>query len=218
MSQQTYTVQRDDSLTKIAKRFGTTVKTLQTLNNLPNANQIMSGMTLRLPASMDATHPDLNKPVTSAGATGPVTAQLPPSGTGFVTYNPDNPPGSDRFGTAGFVQALIALGAEWAQSEAVPIGFGDMSRRNGTPFPPHRGHKSGREVDLRPLRKDGQNAPIRWDQLSQYDRNKTRKLMELIKRREKNAQIFFNDPVLIDLGLAKPLAGHDNHLHLQIYD
>jgi len=212
-----YTVQRDDTLTKIAKRFGTTVKTLKDLNNISNVNTIFPGQLIILPQSTTPAHPDLQKPTTSAGAKGPIKSQLPSSGNGFVIYNPDHPPGSDRFATTGFIAALTALAGEWAEAEDVPIAFGDMSRKDGVVFPPHKGHRSGREVDIRPFRRDGANQPVVWTSAA-YDRARTRRLMELIKRREKNAQIFFNDVVLIDAGLAKPLKGHDNHLHLQIYD
>ncbi len=213
----TYTVQRDDTLSKIALRFGTTWQVLKSLNGLANADEISSGQVLKLPTDTEADHPDLAKPATSAGKVGPVTAQLPAAGPGFVTYNPDNPPGSDRFGTAGFVAALQALAQTWSATELIPISFGDMSRKNGVPFPPHRGHRTGREVDIRPFRKDGENLPVSW-QMAAYDRLTTRRLIQLVKQREPNARFFFNDPVLIDAGLARPLGGHDNHLHLQIYD
>jgi len=213
----TYSVQRDDSLGKIALRFGTTWQILKTLNGLANANQIFPGQVLKLPAATDVDHPDLAKPATSAGKVGPVTTQLPVSGPGFVIYNPDDAQGSDRYGTAGFVAALQELAQKWSASEAVPISFGDMSRKNGPPFPPHNGHRTGREVDIRPFRKDGRNLPATW-QSADYDRATTRKFIQLAKQIESNAIFFFNDPVLIDAGLAKRLGGHDNHLHLQIYD
>lgn len=213
----TYTVQRDDTLGKIAVRFGTTWQGLKTLNGLADANQIFPGQLLKLPPVTEGNHPDLTKPVTSAGKIGPVTAQLPASGPGFVIYNPNDPPGSDRYGTAGFVAALQQLAQIWSTTETVPISFGDMSRKNGAAFPPHRGHRSGREVDIRPFRKDGRNLPARW-QSAEYDRLTTRKFVQLVKEIEPNALVFFNDPVLIDAGLAKRLGGHDNHLHLQIYD
>ncbi len=146
-----------------------------------------------------------------------MTSQLPASGPGFVTYNPDHPPGSDRYGTEGFVAALQDLATKWIASETVPISFGDMCRKNGTKFPPHRGHRSGREVDIRPFRKDGKNLPVTW-RAAEYDRLATRRLIQLVKQLQPNARFFFNDPVLIDAGLARHLGGHDNHLHLQIYD
>ncbi|MXO58232.1 LysM peptidoglycan-binding domain-containing protein [Altererythrobacter salegens] len=217
MANPTYTVQRDDTLGKIALRFGTTWQALKALNALVSADVIHPGQVLKLPADTEPDHPDLTKPVTSAGKVAPITTQLPVSGPGFVIYNPDDAAGSDRFGTEGFVAALKDMAKKWSQSETVPIAFGDMSHKNGTKFPPHKGHVSGREVDIRPLRKDGKNLPATWKS-AEYDRLKTQKLMMLVKAEQPNAKFFFNDPVLIDEGLCRPLGGHDNHLHLQIYD
>jgi LysM repeat protein len=44
----TYTVVKGDNLTKIAKRYGTTVSALVKLNNIKNANLINVGQVLRL--------------------------------------------------------------------------------------------------------------------------------------------------------------------------
>jgi LysM repeat protein len=213
----TYSVQRDDSLGKIARRFGTSWQVLKALNGLANANQIFPGQVLKLPAATDGTHPGLAKPATSAGKVGPVTTKLPASGPGFVIYNPDDAQGSDRYGTAGFVAALQELARKWSSTETVPISFGDMNRKNGAPFPPHNGHRTGREVDIRPFRKDGRNLPATW-RLAEYDRPTTRRFIQLVKQLEPNAVVFFNDPELIEARLARGLRGHDNHLHLQIYD
>ncbi len=44
-----YQIMAGDTLSKIAKRFGTTVKQLQELNGIKNANLIFTGKTLKLP-------------------------------------------------------------------------------------------------------------------------------------------------------------------------
>ena len=44
----TYVIQKGDNLTQIAKRFGTTVATLEKLNNLDNRDLIYAGNTLRI--------------------------------------------------------------------------------------------------------------------------------------------------------------------------
>lgn len=41
-----YVVKKGDNLTKIAKKYGTTVNKLKTLNNIPNANLIYVGQRL----------------------------------------------------------------------------------------------------------------------------------------------------------------------------
>jgi LysM repeat protein len=45
----TYTVQRGDTLGKIARQFGTTVRALQDLNQIPNADLIYTGQVLAIP-------------------------------------------------------------------------------------------------------------------------------------------------------------------------
>lgn len=44
----TYTIRKGDTLTSIAKRFGTTVQALQAKNGIKNANRIVAGHTLKL--------------------------------------------------------------------------------------------------------------------------------------------------------------------------
>lgn len=45
----TYTVQKGDTLSKIALKHGTTVSALAALNNIRNVNVIRTGQVLRLP-------------------------------------------------------------------------------------------------------------------------------------------------------------------------
>lgn len=45
-----YTIQRGDTLSKIAARYGTTVAVLVELNNIPNKNRIYAGHKLLIPA------------------------------------------------------------------------------------------------------------------------------------------------------------------------
>jgi LysM repeat protein len=50
-TQSTYTVQRGDTLSSIARRFNVTTATLAQLNNIANANLIYVGQVLRIPPS-----------------------------------------------------------------------------------------------------------------------------------------------------------------------
>ncbi len=52
-----YTVQRGDTLTSIATRYGTTAATLARANNLYNASLIYVGQKLRIPAGANSTSP-----------------------------------------------------------------------------------------------------------------------------------------------------------------
>lgn len=48
-AQKTYTVVKGDTLSKIAKQFGTTVNTLVALNGIKNKNLIYVGQVIKLP-------------------------------------------------------------------------------------------------------------------------------------------------------------------------
>lgn len=47
----TYVIRSGDTLSEIAQRFGTTIATLQALNNIQNPNLIYAGNTIRIPKS-----------------------------------------------------------------------------------------------------------------------------------------------------------------------
>ncbi|CAN5568612.1 hypothetical protein BH10CHL1_BH10CHL1_46330 [soil metagenome] len=70
-----YVVQRGDTLSAIARRFGTTVAYLMQLNNIKNANQIYVGQQLRAPApgTPNATRVQFPAGATSVTLTGNVT-------------------------------------------------------------------------------------------------------------------------------------------------
>lgn len=138
--------------------------------------------------------------------------ELPRSGAGFVTYNRD---GDDQFGTSGTIEFVEALCAKWAEiePEGAPVQVGDISRKNGGAFPPHRTHRDGCDVDFRPFSLKGALAPVAW-QHEGYDRAATERFIRLIRRMHPRAVVLFNDPVLIRKSLCRASAGHDNHLHL----
>jgi peptidoglycan hydrolase-like protein with peptidoglycan-binding domain len=157
-------------------------------------------------------------PVTSVkpnGTNKDIDSVLPMSGEGFRTYNRE-PQGADQFGTQLTVNALIALAKAWFLIHPeVPIQFGDMSRRFGGKFPPHKSHQSGRDADVRPIRKDNQMAAITMTE-AQYDSKRTEEFVRLVLKMFPGATIFFNDPKIVSKGLTKPLGGHHNHLHIRL--
>jgi peptidoglycan hydrolase-like protein with peptidoglycan-binding domain len=143
-----------------------------------------------------------------------INVVLPQSGTGFTTYNRE-PGGADQHGTQLTINALIDVAQAWALLHPeVLLQFGDISRRGGGAFPPHKAHKKGREVDVRPLRKDNLLAATNIHDPS-YDSKRTGEFVKLVRTKHPGVTIFFNDPKLINAGLTKQLGGHNNHLHLR---
>ncbi len=140
-----------------------------------------------------------------------IDTDLGSRGPGWVTYNRD---GNDQFGTPRTVARLKAVFAEWNRRHPdSPMSVGDMSRRGGGHFPPHSTHQNGKQVDLRPQNRGGDNTPMTW-QSGQYSREKTREFMKLVKQMVPGTRFLFNDPKLIAEGLSSRAGGHDNHLHL----
>ena len=144
-----------------------------------------------------------------ASGGGPVNSVLPRSGQGFRTYSS----AAQQYGTESVINELRASSAEWAARGGSPVNIGDVSKSGGGDLPGHQTHEQGRQVDIRPFRRDGSNAPTTWQSRS-YDREQTRNYVEFIKERNPGATVLFNDPVLVREGLTKRSDGHDNHLHV----
>ncbi len=160
------------------------------------------------------------KPV-KAGPTGEINTILPERGDGFRTFLRE-PGGATQFGTEQTINALTDLAREWFLIHPeVPLQYGHISRKGGGPFIStvnpgklaHKTHKNGRNIDIRPIRKDDLMAATAINE-SNYDPARTKELVLLIKRKHPGASIFFNDPILTKLGLTKAVSGHHNHLHL----
>ena len=95
---------------------------------------------------------------------------LPKSGKGYY-WKDDHP--QDYYGRRSTIDKIIKLGKEWDRTHGSNpgIGIGDISLKGGGDFfynpphtqPPHKGHKTGLEVDIRPMRKDGTRQGVSWN-------------------------------------------------------
>jgi LysM repeat protein len=124
----TYTVQRGDTLFKIAARFNTTVSTLLRLNRINNPNLIFIGQRLQLPAA--AATPTVATPV---GTTLPLTATPTPTtdqGGGAAATEEPTTISSRGYGFAFGIEAFMigqdsqalttqaaAMGMQWVKQE-----------------------------------------------------------------------------------------------------
>lgn len=135
--------------------------------------------------------------------------QLPQGGNGYYSYSP----AANQFGTQATIDTLTDIGRQWQTNALTPFGVGDISLQQGGPMPGHTtGHRIGRNVDLRPMRTDGQRKPVTW-QHAEYSRELTQLLVDNFRAHANVTKIFFNDPQVTGV---QPLAGHDNHLHVEM--
>src|ERR1051325_11123179 len=106
-----------------------------------------------------------------------VDVLLPKNGTGFVTNNRGND--EFQFGIQSTIDAALRVGVAWnALHPQRPFSIGQISKKGGGKFGVHVSHRLGVDVDVRPMRLDGQNEPVAIDN-SQYDPELTRELIKL---------------------------------------
>jgi murein endopeptidase len=153
--------------------------------------------------------------------------KLPPSGEGFLTWDPvlkqvGNRPWR-RWGTERLLRTVRSVLAAYAQRhpDAPPVLVGDLSRRRGGDFGPHFGgighasHQNGLDVDVYYPRVDRKLRSSRRP--AQVDRAAAQELVDAFVAA--GAVNVFVGPSLDLRGPAKivsALVHHDNHLHVRL--
>ena len=149
----------------------------------------------------------------------PNFAQLPQVGAnrGFYSYGtPDG--GRAQWGRQNAIDAVSDAGSRWNATGAPAFGVGNMSKEDGLPYG-HEGHQmSGRDVDIRPIRRDGLPSGVTWKLPDGtinpvYDRLGTQRLVDTLRATGSVNRIYFNDP---EIRGVSPYSGHDNHLHMEV--
>lgn len=107
---------------------------------------------------------------------------------------------------------LIRIEHLWGATDSRRLGIGNISLPSGVRFPPHRSHRSGLEVDMRPVRKDGKEQPVHY-RSSDYDRAATSKLVQMMWQTGMVTRLFFSDAAVPRVS---PMIGHDDHLHVEV--
>ncbi|MFI6015242.1 penicillin-insensitive murein endopeptidase [Streptomyces sp. NPDC051243] len=140
-----------------------------------------------------------------------ISAQLPAQGPGFYADGRRD----RQFARSETIRALLAAAQGWHRShpDGPRIGIREISLRGGGPISGHGSHRLGLDVDIRPVRADGQEAPARWDRPG-YAQSLTQ---ELVDRLRGNGVlpvhfVLFNDPGVRGV---RQWAGHDDHLHVR---
>jgi len=144
-----------------------------------------------------------------------VNTVLPASGVGFVTNN-RGPSGKFQFGEKSTIDAAVAVGIAWeALNPARPFSIGQISLKGGGQMPPHKSHRVGLDVDVRPMRTDGANEPVTITD-TEYDRAMTTALITQWWKKAPVQSLFFNDPTVIATGLSQFVNGHHHHFHVRL--
>lgn len=133
--------------------------------------------------------------------------QLPASGTGFYAYGV----ASKRWGTQRAVYGVMRVAQRWS-GIGPALGIGNISLQNGGPMRPHKTHRDGTDVDVRPIRSDGARGPVTIAQRA-YSRPLTRRVLELFREVVGVQFVYFNDRGVPGV---RPIAGHDNHFHVRV--
>lgn len=109
------------------------------------------------------------------------------------------------------VTAVLRVAREWMMIDSRRIGIGDISMADGVKTPNHRGHRTGLNLDVRPLRKDGREEAVTWQQTGLYDQDATRRLIHLFRAFAPVVKVIFNDS---EIPYCSKALHHDNHFHL----
>lgn len=132
-------------------------------------------------------------------------------GGGYYTYGtPDQ--GAGQYAHPNLMTFLMKVANNWCAIDNRKFGVGNISLAGGSRYPGHASHRSGLDLDIRPLRKDGLRQAV-WCTSSDYDHEGTARLVELMWNTGMVSMIFFNDR---NIPRMQRLAGHDNHLHLTL--
>lgn len=148
-----------------------------------------------------------------------IDVQLPRGGPGFIIKS--GSPAVHQFGTERTIRRFLAFATMWGtQGGEFPLRVGEISKRGGGLFPPHKGagHSNGIAVDIGLFRKDRQNVPTNIHDPS-YDRALTQRLITALDQSPLVSLMIFNDPqVKAGKKLRHDHAGvhvHDNHIHAE---
>lgn len=179
----------------------------------PDGRVDPDGMTLRrlIAAAQSESGPPKRTPQEATGPTdGLRLVQLAQgSAKGLYSYAT----GEYQWGTDRTVQTLLSVGRRLHENPLrLEVGVGHISFQQGGEMPPHKTHRNGRNVDLRPLSEDSARRPISITD-SKYSRERTRILVQELLKESSVTRILFNDK---EIEGVRYFAGHHNHLHLEI--
>ena len=133
-------------------------------------------------------------------------------GGGYYAYK-EADQGKSHYAHPHLITVLTKIANAWVQLDTRKFGVGDISLAGGPEHPDHGTHRSGLDVDIRPVRRDGARAPCRI-QSSEYDRDATAKLIALFVADRMVKTVLFNDSSIPGV---RHWSGHDDHFHVTLF-
>jgi hypothetical protein len=159
--------------------------------------------------------PDPLRPRPTQDSRGYFMLPQSPMESGYYTYGqlyhkPDK--GAYQYAHPIMMTAILRVGLEWQAIDRRRFGVGNISLPDGRKPTDHASHRDGLQVDIRPLRKDGREDPVRWFE-AEYDLEATKKLLELFRTFTPVIKVLFNDA---RVPFVKPFPDHDHHMHIEL--
>lgn len=110
------------------------------------------------------------------------------------------------------MSAITLISFAWVSRDTRKFGIENISLADGVKHPDHKGHKSGLDVDIRPLRLNGRRLPCNIND-RQYDHEATEELIALFMKHAQVKFILFNDKSIKNIKYAQ---GHHDHFHVTL--
>lgn len=133
-------------------------------------------------------------------------------GGGYYVYGtPEN--GAGQYAHPDMMTFLMRVANSWCAVESRKFGVGNISLADGATYKGHNSHRSGLDVDIRPVRKDGAHKGVLCTDATNYDREATKRLVELMWQTGMVEAILFNDT---KIPRVRRWANHDNHIHIKL--
>ena len=148
---------------------------------------------------------------------------LLPEGTGYNLRGCDNPDLTlHHWGTPETIEYIQKLGQAWHDSGYEELynalAIGDISLEHGGKMPDHTSHRSGDDIDVSLIRKDG-GYGTHINNTDHYSREAARRMIETMLEVGGSdvESIWFNDKVLInEFEKVTFMVNHDNHIHINL--
>jgi penicillin-insensitive murein endopeptidase len=167
------------------------------------------------PVEDDTTCPDPLRPRPTQDTRGYFMLPQAPMDSGYYVYGDlHHKPakGAYQYAHPLMMTVILRVALEWQAIDRRRIGIGDISLPNGVITPDHRSHIDGLQVDVRPLRKDGQEKRVCWWD-AEYDLAGTLKMVELFRTFAPVKKVLFNDG---RVPFTRPWPDHDHHMHIEL--